>query len=158
MQNDLKFTICVNHFKSKSTYNASGKNLPQNDGQGAFNFKRELQAKFLVNYITKNYSDENIIILGDFNSYSKEIPIKIISDHFYKFKTKYYSYIYKGLRGNLDHVFCNHNFKKNISKVEVLDINTKYPYWIGYKSNEFSDESYFRCSDHNPIIIQIDDL
>ena len=157
-QNDLKFTICVNHFKSKSPYNASGKNLPQNDGQGAFNFKRELQARFLVNHINKNHLDENIIILGDFNSYSKETPIKIISDHFYKFKTKYYSYVYKGLRGNLDHVFCNHNFKKNISMVEVLDINAKYPNWIGYKYNEFSDESYYRCSDHNPIIIQIDDL
>ena len=63
-----------------------------------------------------------------------------------------YSYVYKGRKGNLDHAFVSKNFESSIKEVKVWDINASYPNWIDYR-HELADSTYFRSSDHNPIII-----
>jgi hypothetical protein len=154
-QDSLEFVLSVNHFKSKSPRNAKGENIDQNDGQAAFNAKRLLQAKELLAIIDSLYSSINLIVLGDFNAYSEEEPIrKLQSQSLEKLSTLKYSYVYKGMQGNLDHAFVSNSFRDSIKETKVLDFNASYPNWIDYRFDN-SDSSYFRSSDHNPLLIGI---
>ena len=96
-----------------------------------------------------------LLIVGDFNAYSKEDPIQAIeAEDLTRLATSNYSYIYKGNMGSLDHAFATTDFKKRIKQTQVLDINASYPNWIDYRFED-ADSSYFRSSDHNPILIGI---
>ena len=151
----LEFVICANHFKSKGSRNAKGLDLDQKDGQASYNFKRTLQAKTLLDIIDSLYFDENIIVLGDFNAYSKEDPIQALqSTNLHRLETVNHSYVYKGKNGSLDHVFVSDNFIDHINQVQTWNINSIYPSWINYSHN-LADSSYFRSSDHNPMVIGV---
>ena len=151
----LEFVLCANHFKSKGSRNAKGLDLDQKDGQASYNYKRTLQAKTLLDIIDSLYFDENIIVLGDFNAYSKEDPIQALqSTNLHRFETVNHSYVYKGKNGSLDHVFVSDNFIDHINQVQTWNINSIYPSWINYSHN-LADSSYFRSSDHNPMVIGV---
>ena len=151
----LEFVLCANHFKSKGSRNAKGLNLDQKDGQASYNFKRTLQAKSLLDIIDSLYHDDKIIVLGDFNAYSQEDPIQLLqSKNLNRLETVNHSYIYKGKKGSLDHVFVSDNFRDNIDQVYTWNINSIYPNWINYSQN-LADSSYFRSSDHNPMVISL---
>ena len=151
----LEFIISANHFKSKGSRGASGLDTDQNDGQASYNDKRIQQAEVLLELIDSLYLEENILVLGDFNAYTQEDPIqKLQSSNLRRLETKNYSYVYKGKMGNLDHVLVSDNFKHKIHQIRTWNINAIYPNWIDY-SHKISDSSYYRSSDHNPIIIEI---
>ena len=151
----LEFVLCANHFKSKGSRNAKGLDLDQKDGQASYNFKRTLQAKTLLDIIDSLYFDENIIVLGDFNAYSQEDPIQVLqSTNLNRLETVNHSYIYKGKNGSLDHIFVSDNFKDHIDQVQTWNINSIYPNWINYSHN-LADSSYFRSSDHNPMVLGV---
>jgi predicted extracellular nuclease len=154
-RDSLEFVLSVNHFKSKSPRNAKGANIDQKDGQAAFNAKRILQSQALVSIIDSLYSTKNVLVVGDFNAYSKEDPIQELqSANLIKLPTQVYSYVYKGRKGDLDHAFANEQFIGQVKETKVLDINASFPNWIDYRF-ESSDTSYFRSSDHNPLLIGI---
>ena len=154
-KDSLDFVLSVNHFKSKSPRNAKGENVDQLDGQAAFNTKRTQQAKKLLQLVDSLYASMDLLIVGDFNAYTKEDPIQAIeSAKLIRLESSNYSYIYKGNMGCLDHAFATNNFEKQIKQIQVLDINASYPNWMDYRF-ENSDSSYFRSSDHNPIIIGV---
>ena len=151
----LEFVLCANHFKSKGSRNAKGLDVDQKDGQASYNYKRTLQAKTLLDIIDSLYFDENIIVLGDFNAYSKEDPIQALqSTNLHRLETVNHSYVYKGKNGSLDHVFVSDNFIDHINQVQTWNINSIYPSWINYSHN-LADSSYFRSSDHNPMVIGV---
>ena len=154
-QDSLAFVVAVNHFKSKGSRGAEGLNKDQEDGQGAYNEKRGLQAAKLLQMIDSLYSDDNCVVLGDFNAYSKEDPIQVLaSQYLMKLPAADYSYVYKGRQGDLDHAFISKNFAKRIYGLKVLDINASYPNWTDYRF-ENADAGYYRSSDHNPLLIGI---
>ena len=151
----LEFVLCANHFKSKGSRNAKGLDVDQKDGQASYNYKRTLQAKTLLDIIDSLYFDENIIVLGDFNAYSKEDPIQVLqTTNLHRLETVNHSYVYKGKNGSLDHVFVSDNFIDHINQVQTWNINSIYPSWINYSHN-LADSSYFRSSDHNPMVIGV---
>lgn len=151
----LEFILCANHFKSKGSRHAKGLDVDQKDGQASYNYKRTLQAKTLLNIIDSLYFDENIIVLGDFNAYSKEDPIQVLqSTNLHRLETVNHSYVYKGKNGSLDHVFVSDNFINHINLVQTWNINSIYPSWINYSYN-LADSSYIRSSDHNPMVIGV---
>lgn len=151
----LEFVISANHFKSKGSRNATGLDKDQNDGQASFNDKRVQQAEVLLEIIDSLYLKENILVLGDFNAYTQEDPIqKLQSSNLRRLETSNYSYVYRGKMGNLDHVLVSDNFKRKINQIRTWNINAIYPNWIDY-SNKIADSSYYRSSDHNPMIIEI---
>ena len=148
-----EFVLSVNHFKSKSSRGAKGLNEDQNDGQAAYNFKRIQQAEALIDLVDSLYENDDLLIVGDFNAYTNEDPIQLIeSNDLKRLEVNSYSYVYKGRKGNLDHAFVSKNFESSIKEVKVWDINASYPNWIDYR-HELADSTYFRSSDHNPIII-----
>ena len=152
-QDSLSFVVAVNHFKSKGSRGAKGLNKDLKDGQGAYNYKRLKQAEVLLQLTDSLYTNKNVLIVGDFNAYSQEDPIQILnSQNFSKLQTNQFSYVYKGMQGDLDHAFVSTKFRDQVKGIRVLDINASYPNWTDYRF-ENSDESWLRSSDHNPLLI-----
>jgi len=150
---NTEFILSVNHFKSKSPRGAEGLNKDQKDGQAAYNYKRKQQAKVLINIVDSLYEKDNLLIVGDFNAYTNEDPIQLLeSNNLKRLEVSKYSYEYKGRKGNLDHAFVSKNFESSIKEIKVWDINASYPNWIDYR-HELADSTYYRSSDHNPILI-----
>lgn len=148
-----EFILSVNHFKSKSPRGAQGLNEDQKDGQAAYNYKRKQQAEVLLNLVDSLYENDDLLIVGDFNAYTNEDPIQLLeSNNLKRLEVTKYSYEYKGRKGNLDHAFVSKNLESSINEVKVWDINTSYPNWIDYR-HELADSTYYRSSDHNPILI-----
>lgn len=154
-----KFIFSVNHFKAKSG-RGSGDNADQGDGQGTYNGDRKREAKSLLsNYEIdrKYFNDNDILIMGDLNAYAMEDPITILREggmidlHRAFHADSSYSYVYRGQLGYLDHALCNSTLYPQVTGMIAYHINSdesdKYTY---DKSN---DQTMFRCSDHDPIIV-----
>lgn len=148
-----EFVLSVNHFKSKSPRGAEGLDKDQNDGQASFNNKRTKQAETLLSIIDSLYSEDNLLVVGDFNAYTMEDPIQTLeSKNLNRVDVNGYSYIYKGQQGNLDHAFVNSEFTETVKDAKVWDINASYPNWIDYRHSK-ADTTFYRSSDHNPLLI-----
>ena len=153
------FMLSVNHFKAKSG-SGSGDNADKGDGQGKFNGDRVREAQSVINNYLKDcvyYNDSDILIMGDLNAYAMEDPITLLREngmidlHRSFHADSSYSYVYRGELGYLDHALCNGTLYPQITGMVAYHINSdesdKYTY---DKSN---DQSMFRCSDHDPIIV-----
>ena len=76
-----RFIAITNHFKSKGGSGAAGDNVDSGDGQGAYNADRVKQAEALVAFADELSADtgvDKVILMGDFNSYEKEDPIRVL--------------------------------------------------------------------------------
>ncbi|MDX1976691.1 MAG: ExeM/NucH family extracellular endonuclease, partial [Pseudanabaenaceae cyanobacterium bins.68] len=124
--NGATFTPVINHFKSKGADGATGLNLDQNDGQGAFNSQRRLQAQALVNFVNNTViptsGDSDVLILGDLNAYGEEDPIDLIrnagfSDQIDRFdgNATSYSFVFQGQSGRLDHALSTPSLNNQVT-------------------------------------------
>ncbi|MCU0296302.1 MAG: ExeM/NucH family extracellular endonuclease [Candidatus Nanopelagicales bacterium] len=71
-----RFTVVVNHFKSKGS--ACVGDPDTGDGQGECNLTRTAAAKALVDWVASDPTgsgDADVLLIGDFNSYTLEDPI-----------------------------------------------------------------------------------
>ena len=159
--NSEYFTVIVNHFKSKSSTDASGADLDQLDGQGAYNAKRKAQATALLAFMAsiQTYaSDPDVITLGDYNAYEQEDPMDILAAGGLKnLITGNYSYVFDGQSGSLDHALISNSLSLDISGAEKWHINADEPIVKDY--NQEFNPAYvykadaFRSSDHDPVLI-----
>lgn len=150
-------TVVANHFKSKSGTDPS----PQ-PGQDAFNDERVEQAKSLLTFAnTLSEGRKNAVYLvGDFNSYAKEDPIKVFADAgwsdvlFTKARGQY-TYTFDGELGSLDHVIASPAASDKVTKAGVWSINS--PEWVGreYWGPAAEAGTPFRSSDHDPILVGV---
>src|SRR5690606_24957343 len=73
------FTVIANHFKSKG-----GDGEEPVDGQGQFNAERTAMAQRLAAIVDGIAADpeksEDVFLIGDFNAYSEEDPIQVLTD------------------------------------------------------------------------------
>lgn len=154
-----KFILSLNHFKAKSG-RGSGDNADKGDGQGTFNGDRIREASSVLACYAMDkayFGDEDILIMGDLNAYAMEDPITILKEggmidlHRAFHADSSYSYTYHGTAGYLDHALCNTSLYPQVTGMVAYHINSdendKYTY---DKSN---DETMFRCSDHDPVIV-----
>ncbi|WP_455584115.1 ExeM/NucH family extracellular endonuclease [Bacteroides sp.] len=157
-ENNEKLIISLNHFKSKST--GSGSDADQHDGQGNSNNQRMSEAYTLINELNNTiayYEDPDVLILGDLNSYSKEDPIRILTNAslvnlLEYFSPQDYSYVYNGAIGYLDHSIATASMSKQVIDAFPWHINADEQEKFNYKyAANYSPDPY-RCSDHDPII------
>ena len=155
-----KFILSVNHFKAKSG-SGSGANKDQGDGQGSYNAARVKEAQsILSNYssYTSTFGDEDFLIVGDLNAYGKEDPITTLTDwgmidlHRTFHADSSYSYVYQGTLGYLDHALCNSTMYPQVTGMTPYHINAPEKDAYTY-SGSLNDGTFFRCSDHDPILI-----
>ncbi len=167
---DQRFLAIVNHFKSKS-YRAGDPideaNKDKGDGQGAWNAARVEQAKALVAWAAKLQGEnkvKNVFLLGDFNAYSQEDPIRVIADAGYTDQgalTRQSTYLFGGRTGSLDHVFTNASATKAAKDREVWNINSTES--VGFEYSRFNNnvtdlysKDARRSSDHDPLVVGFD--
>jgi uncharacterized protein len=176
--NGARFTVIVNHFKSKGCDGATGTNLDQGDGQGCFNTQRVQQAQALlafINAIIAQTGDSDVLIIGDLNAYAKEGPITTLTNAgFTNLVAQFggsdaYSYVFDGQLGYLDHALASASLVSQISGTAEWHINADEIPLFDYNDTTkdtgeatFEEESdtlplyqanEFRTSDHDPVIV-----
>ena len=164
--NGEKFSVLVNHFKSKSCSGASGANEDTGDGQGCYNAQRIQQAQQLINFIhtvQSSANDADVLVIGDLNSYGKEDPIDTLAnaglaDQISRFYgNNGYSYVFDGESGYLDHALANAAMASQLAGVSEWHINADEPFVIDYNTEFKPQDLYtatpYRSSDHDPVVV-----
>jgi predicted extracellular nuclease len=161
------FTVAVNHFKSKSASGATGGNVDQLDGAGAFNERRVDSAIALDAWLDSDPTgsgDDDFLIIGDLNSYAKEDPIQYLLGQGYVdlaafYQENPYSFVFDGQIGTLDYGLANASLAAkstgatewhiNADEADAIDYNLEF----GRPSNIFDASTAARNSDHDPLIL-----
>ena len=162
------FLAIANHFKSKGS--GSGADADTGDGQGASNASRVNQATALVGFadeLETALGTNQTFLMGDFNSYTQEDPLQVLIEAGYvnigdQLDTSA-TYVFSGQVGSLDHVFASSEAFEQVTGADVWDINADES--IGREYSRYNnnatllyDESVFRSSDHDPMIVGYDPL
>ncbi len=157
------FAVVVNHFKSK------GSGVDDGTGQGAANPDRVAQANALVTFANQFQANRGVtrtFLVGDFNAYSHEDPIDVLtgagfSELHSTSDPDEESYNFDGQIGSLDHVLANGPAAADVTGVDVWTINGYESVYYEYSrfntnvTNLYSSGP-FRSSDHSPEIVGID--
>ena len=183
-----RFTVVANHFKSKGCDgSATGDDADSGDGQSCYNGRRTSQAARLLTWINNTVlpaaGDPDVLLLGDFNSYSKEDPVSTLeTGGFTDLASSLlgpgsYSYLFDGQLGHLDYAFASAslapsvtgigNWHINADEVPLFDYNDEVLDSPGEASFEekpdgsalvpprvvFQPATLYRASDHDPVIV-----
>ena len=156
------FVVIANHFKSKGSVpeGAPAGNVDSGDGQGNANAIRVAQASSLASFAAR-YADKPTLLVGDFNSYSQEDPIKALEAAGWARVSGAgpASYVYSGRLGSLDHVFANAAAKPLLAGVTSWAVNAQESIAFEYSRAGMNAhlaveaDNPYRSSDHNPEII-----
>ncbi|MCX7097190.1 MAG: ExeM/NucH family extracellular endonuclease [Methylococcales bacterium] len=140
-----KFTVAVNHLKSKGSDCIDVADPDALDGQGNCNLTRKNAAMALTDWLNSDPTssgDPDFLIIGDLNSYAKEDPIKAIEsgpddtantvdDYTNLVKnfggTGAYSYVFDGQTGYLDHALANKTLASQVTDTADWHINSDEP-------------------------------
>jgi len=173
-----KFTIAVNHFKSKGSGCVDVGDPDLGDGQGNCSQTRRAAAEALVDWLATDPTgsgDPDFIIMGDLNSYAREDTIREILDGsddiagttddftnlIFHFHGAYaYSYTFDGAAGYLDHALANASMMSQITGAADWHINSDEPDIFDYDTSfkpPAQDALYevnpYRTSDHDPVVV-----
>lgn len=165
-----RFLISLNHLRSKrgDPAEANAKRMANVDSVLLSIDRAQMDER---------YRDEDVLLLGDYNSYSEEQPIQsfVRAGYADMLPAGDYSYVYDAQVGYLDRVFASPSMAAQITKVVPVHWNADASYSLGFKSKynykgrRIPSESptrinrvlsrqakknlLFRYSDHDPILI-----
>ncbi|MBX0328304.1 ExeM/NucH family extracellular endonuclease [Oscillochloris sp. ZM17-4] len=173
-----RFTVAVNHLKSKGSACDDLGDPDTGDGQGNCNVTRTLAAQALVDWLDGNPTGEgdgDYLIIGDLNSYAMEDPISAIkagpdgtpgtADDYVNLINAYqgaqaYSYVFDGQNGYLDHALASASLAAQVTGTADWHINADEPDVLDYDTSfkpDAVDAIYapdqYRISDHDTVII-----
>ncbi len=167
-----RFTVVVNHLKSKGSACDDVGDPDTGDGAGNCNGTRTAAAEAIVDWLASDPTasgDEDFLIIGDLNSYDKEAPIDALvaggfTDLIYAYHGEdAYSYVFDGQTGYLDYALAVAGLVDQVTGVTEWHINADEPDLIDYDTSfklPAQDAIYapdaYRASDHDPIIIGLD--
>ncbi|MET1081066.1 MAG: ExeM/NucH family extracellular endonuclease [Pseudomonas sp.] len=169
-----RFTLAVNHFKSKGSSCADVADPDKGDGQGNCNLTRTRAAQALVDWLAKDPTrarDVDVLIVGDLNAYAQEDPVTLIRAAGYQDLVarhagvgKGYSYVFDGQSGYLDHGLASPSLAAQVRGAAEWHINADEPRVLDYNT-EFKtprqqtllyNAEPYRGSDHDPLVIGLD--
>ncbi len=168
LANGESVTVVVNHLKSKGSSCGEGDDDPD---AGSCNLTRTLAAQILADWLADpaNGFDEDVLIIGDLNSYDKEDPIDTLiaagySDLIFDYLGENaYSYVFSGQWGYLDYAMANGSLQSKVTGTTIWHINADEPDLIDYDTTfkqDAQDALYepnaYRASDHDPVIVGLD--
>ena len=160
------FVVINNHFKSKGS--GTGENADQGDGQGASNADRVRQAQALAGFaetVAEEAQTDLVFLVGDFNSYTMEDPLEVLYDQGYtnvaQELTEKSTYAFGSMVGSLDHVIASPAAFEAVTGADIWNINSYESIAFEYSRHnynvtDFHDDSPYRSSDHDPILVGID--
>ncbi len=170
------FSVVSNHLKSKGSCPSSG---DTDQGQGCWNNLRVQQASQLMNFVStikQTSGDQDVLLLGDFNAYGAEDPVKTIQNGGFESLNlripaeDRYSYQFGGLFGYLDHAFSSTNLSSQVTGITEWHINSDEPVTADYNAEYkkipecgtattcvgkdlYDASNPFRASDHDPVLV-----
>ncbi|NHC13904.1 ExeM/NucH family extracellular endonuclease [Motilibacter deserti] len=174
-----KFTLAVNHFKSKGSACTGDPDL--GDGQGNCPVTRRDAARALADFLATDPTgsgDPDVLVVGDLNAYRMEWPLQELEARGYvdlaeRFVgDEAYSYVFDGQLGYLDHALANRSLNSQVTGAAEWHINADEPPLFDY-NDEVADagEAAFeresdarplyaadpaRASDHDPVVVGLD--
>ena len=176
-----RFTVVVNHLKSKGSSCADIGDPDISDGQGNCNLTRKAAAEALVDWLATDptgSNDPDFLIMGDLNSYAMEDPIDAVKagpdgmagngDDYTNLIAQYqgtyaYSYTFDGQAGYLDHALANATLAPQVKGAVDWHINSDEPdildYDVTFKpaaQENLYETNQYRTSDHDPVIVGLD--
>lgn len=171
--NGGKFSLVVNHLKSKASCpSASDPEYEQGDGQGCWNPTRVQQAQRLVNsfvpQVVAAAGDPDVLLIGDMNAYGMEDPVRVMTgagfvnqlERFIRPVGLPYSYVFGHQAGYLDHALASASLSAQVQGAAEWHLNADEPEVIDYntdgKPQDLYDNSPYRASDHDPVLISLD--
>jgi predicted extracellular nuclease len=166
--NNGRFTVAVNHLKSKGSNCDSIGDPDRGDGQGNCNKTRTNAAAALADWLARDPTgsgDSDVLIIGDMNAYLREDPVKALNDAGYQNALETfvgdnaYSFVFRGHSGALDHAFASDTLVEQITGVSEWHINADEPPILDYNLDFGRDDTLFdpanpyRASDHDPVML-----
>ncbi|WP_416055899.1 ExeM/NucH family extracellular endonuclease [Stenotrophomonas maltophilia] len=157
------FMVVANHFKSKGCRDAAGADADRNDGQSCWNATRVESARQLNQWVgaeAARLKVKDIVLLGDFNAYAQEDPIRTLhdlgwQDAFKVAKVEHpYSYVYNGYTGRLDHALLSPGMAKRLRGAAEWHSNADEQDASGYQGRNVPGP--WRSSDHDPLLLGFD--
>ncbi len=172
------FTVAVNHLKSKGSECGTGDDDPV---QGNCNLTRTLGSRVLADWLASDPTgsgDEDVLIIGDLNSYDKEDPIDSLvagsddttgtADDFTDLLLSFegelaYSYLFDGQLGYLDYAMANQPLTDQMTGAASWHINADEPDILDYDTqfkqpaqDALYEANAYRSSDHDAVLVGID--
>ncbi|MES3015688.1 MAG: ExeM/NucH family extracellular endonuclease [Pseudomonadota bacterium] len=176
--NGEKFTLLVNHLKSKSSCPAANDpdaagNVDIGDGQGCWNGQRLQQAQRLRTFVAQLQAgggSDDVLLVGDFNAYAQEDPIHDLVSNGYidqsgRFEQFGYSYVFDGTAGRLDHAITTATLSPKVlgtkhwhidadeSLAQDYNVEFKQPACATCAPDPYDGSVPFRASDHDPVLV-----
>ena len=146
-----RLIVGVNHLKSKrpgrTQYDTNRKRMQNTDS-----------LLVMLPEAIALFGDSDILLLGDYNCYTREQPIQTLvragyEDLLMRFCPDDYSYVYKGETGFLDRCFANPSMASQVLHVQPWHVNADWYYSHG--AYKLKDKSLHRYADHDPIIVDV---
>lgn len=178
LSNGARFTVVVNHLKSKGSACDDVGDPDAGDGQGNCSGTRTLAAQALVDWLATDPTgsgDPDFLIMGDLNSYAQEDPIDAIkagpdntagtSDDYTNLISHFqgvyaYSYTFDGQAGYLDHALASSSMFSQVTGAADWHINSDEPDILDYDTSfkpPAQDALYEpngnRSSDHDSLVV-----
>jgi predicted extracellular nuclease len=168
-----RFTVVVNHLKSKGSPCSDIGDPDLEDGQGNCNQTRTAAAEALVDWIAEDPTgsgDRDVLVIGDLNSYAKEDPIAVFRGAGYtdtlaaSLGSEAYSFVFQGQSGYLDHGLASPTLAAQVTGAAEWHINADEPQVLDY-NDDFKSANHvntlyaptpFRSSDHDPLVVGLD--
>ena len=166
------FTAVVNHLKSKGSDCDDVGDPDTGDGAGNCNLTRTAAAEALVDWLATDPTgsgDDDVLIIGDLNSYDKEDPIDALlaggyTDLVRAFQGEFaYSYVFDGQLGYLDHALASEGLVDEVTGATEWHINADEPDILDYDmtfkqpaQEALYEPNAYRSSDHDPVIVGLD--
>jgi len=176
-----RFTVVVNHLKSKGSDCNDVGDPDIGDGQGNCNQTRKAAAQALVDWLATDPTgsgDPDFLIAGDLNSYAMEDPITAIKagpdgaagtgDDYANLVARFigpyaYSYVFDGQAGYLDHALSSASLTSQVTGVAEWHINSDEPDVVDYDTSfkgpdqeALYESNAYRSSDHDPILVGLE--
>jgi hypothetical protein len=95
--------------------------------------------------------------MGDLNAYAKEDPIRVLIEggmtdlHRFFHRDSSYSYTFHSEAGYLDHALCSKTLLPQVTGMSAYHLNSDESDYYTYDSS--GDETMFRYSDHDPVLV-----
>ena len=160
-------SVIVVHHKSKRC-SEGWEDDPETQFEGCFNRLRQAQsaaAREFAAELKEAHSLSDVLLLGDVNAYQGEEPIQILGEqglvnlNLHVPDRKRYSFVFQGEAGTLDYAFASDTLAEQVTGAELWHINADEPRVLSFEQvrygpyQAYHDDSRFRSSDHDPVIV-----
>ena len=160
-------SVIVVHHKSKRC-SEGWEDDPETQFEGCFNRLRQAQsaaAREFAAELKEAHSLSDVLLLGDVNAYQGEEPIQILGEqglvnlNLHVPDRKRYSFVFQGEAGTLDYAFASDTLAEQVTGAELWHINADEPRVLSFEQvrygpyEAYHDDSEFRSSDHDPVIV-----